>query len=901
VSQGVCGPPNCAPKTCADLGYTCGNASDGCTKSLDCGTCTGTEICGGGGVPNVCATPVCVPKTCGDYGFDCGTSIDGCGGALDCGACPAGQVCGAGGTFNVCAVPPCVPKTCAQEGLSCGPAGDGCGAVLDCGSCPAGQSCGGSGTPGVCGAPPCVPQTCAGLGLQCGPAGDGCGNALSCGSCPAGQTCGGGGKPGVCGSQACVPKTCAQQNISCGPAGDGCGAVLNCGSCPGGQSCGGGGVPGVCGAPACTPKTCAQLGKNCGPVGDGCGNLLQCGTCNLPEKCGASAPNVCSVPATCTNLCLQQMTCPNNGTTSVTGTVYAPNGVDVLPNAIVYVPNAPVQPFTKGVTCDNCGAGVSGSPLVKTTTDLNGKFTLTNVPVGANIPLVIQIGRWRRQVTIPQVNACQTTAVAGTTTRLPRNKAEGDIPLMAFATGNVDALECVIRKIGVDDAEFTKNTGTGRVHLYRGSGATGANAGSNTPTQNTLVDTPTLLDDYDLVFFPCQGGQYNQTAARRANLLNYINAGGRLFATHFSYVWLYSTDPLSTTAAWHINQGNLNDQTGYIDQSFPKGQALAQWLVNVGASTKLGQIPLKVLRHDTDKINNPPSQMWMSVNDPNAGTVPMHYTFNTPVNVPSAQQCGRVVFDDFHVENVGGAGGTQFPGECAGGAMTAQEKLLEFMIFDLSSCVTPDVPTCTPKTCADQNIGCGQAGDGCGGVLDCGACSGGQSCGGGGVPNQCGAPACTPVTCLAQGLSCGPAGDGCGNALDCGSCPTGQTCGGGNKPGVCGSAVCTPLTCASQGLNCGPAGDGCGNALSCGTCPAGETCGGGGTPGVCGAPACTPKTCADLAYNCGPAADGCGGLLQCGVCTAPQTCGGGGQSNVCGAPIQLERFEPNTRGPRAPG
>jgi len=47
-------------------------------------------------------------------------------------------------------------------------------------------------------------------------------------------------------------------------------------------------------------------------------------------------------------------------------------------------------PFTDGVTCDRCSGSVSGNPIAITTTDASGSFTLTNVPVGANIPLVIQ-------------------------------------------------------------------------------------------------------------------------------------------------------------------------------------------------------------------------------------------------------------------------------------------------------------------------------------------------------------------------------------------------------------------------------------------------------------------------------------------------------------------------------
>jgi hypothetical protein len=331
--------------------------------------------------------------------------------------------------------------------------------------------------------------------------------------------------------------------------------------------------------------------------------------------------------------------------------------------------------------------------------------------------------------------------------------------------------------------------------------------------------------------------------------------------------------------------GSPVDQTGYVNTSFPKGQALADWLWNVGASTFYGEIPLQVIRHDYDDVI-PPSQSWMTLDDdvyfPGMG---VHYTFNTPVGAAASQQCGRVLFDDFHVENTPFTAtiGKIFPAECVTGAMTPQEKLLEFMIFDLGSCVTPDVPpTCQKTTCAAQSIECGPAGDGCGGQISCGTCPAGQTCGGGGVPSKCGAPQCTPRTCAAQGIECGPAGDGCGHQILCGACPAGQTCGGGGQPGVCGSQACVPRTCAQQNIQCGPAGNGCGAALDCGSCPAGQTCGGGGQPGVCGSQSCTPKTCVELGANCGPVGDGCGGLLQCGTCTAPQTCGGGGTPSVCG-------------------
>src|SRR5262249_48104821 len=161
-------------------------------------------------------------------------------------------------------------------------------------------TCGGGGTPSVCGSS-CVPKTCAQLGINCGPAGDGCGNMLACGTCTGNQTCGGGGVSGQCGSS-CSPQTCAQLRINCRPA--------RPRARPLPEPCGGGGAPRVCGTPICSPKTCAQLGFNCGAAADGCGGLLQCGSCNQPQQCGASMPNVCSIPATCTGLCLKQTTCP---------------------------------------------------------------------------------------------------------------------------------------------------------------------------------------------------------------------------------------------------------------------------------------------------------------------------------------------------------------------------------------------------------------------------------------------------------------------------------------------------------------------------------------------------------------------------------------------------------------
>jgi len=253
-----------------------------------------------------------------------------------------------------------------------------------------------------------------------------------------------------------------------------------------------------------------------------------------------------------------------------------------------------------------------------------------------------------------------------------------------------------------------------------------------------------------MVLFPCQGAEYHYDAAThktyQKNIADYANAGGRIFATHYSYIWLYSDNvsyfsPLAPAVNWSINQSapTPDPQTGYIDTTFTKGALLASWLKLVGASSTLGQISINTLRRDFNSVNAP-TQRWMYIDKPKAG-IPQHLTFNTPLGASAQSQCGRVVFSDFHVEDSSDAN-KKFPTECGASSMTAQEKLLEFMLFDLSSCVEPDQPVtpCTPVTCGAQGLNCGQAGDGCGATIDCGGCTSPKTCGGGGKSGVCGQP-----------------------------------------------------------------------------------------------------------------------------------------------------------------
>src|SRR5258706_16065190 len=79
--------------------------------------------------------------------------------------------------------------------------------------------------------------------------------------------------------------------------------------------------------------------------------------------------------------------CGTGPQTTISGTAFAPNGHLPLFDVGVFIPNAPLDPLTVGVSCDRCGTPLTGMPVVQALSDYQGKFQLVNAPSGTNIPL----------------------------------------------------------------------------------------------------------------------------------------------------------------------------------------------------------------------------------------------------------------------------------------------------------------------------------------------------------------------------------------------------------------------------------------------------------------------------------------------------------------------------------
>ncbi len=392
-------------------------------------------------------------------------------------------------------------------------------------------------------------------------------------------------------------------------------------------------------------------------------------------------------------------------TTTITGTVYDPRTTNALPlpNVLVYVTTGTPVALPAGVQCLTSTNSTPSDPnLVSSTfTAVDGTFTLADVPINATYTVVIQAGKWRRQFPNQAVAAVPLTGLA---LHMPADHTQGDIPMIAISTGSVDALECVFRQMGIADTEFTDDNGTvnsgGHIHLYKGSDAPGAEINASTPNESVLMGSSALINGYDMLMFPCQGSPANQASATGAtNLLAFANSGGRIFATHYSYAWLDPAAPYNAqfpaVANWSTGaEQSLNTGVGTVDTNFSDGATMAQWLQNAGSTiTGTGnQIDISTLRTDVASVIAP-SQSWLTLNSGSyngqTGNPVMQMTFNAPVGAPAASQCGRAVYNDYHVFNASPAGAL-YPAECAAsGNMSPQEQMLEYALFDLSSFVTP--------------------------------------------------------------------------------------------------------------------------------------------------------------------------------------------------------------------
>lgn len=386
--------------------------------------------------------------------------------------------------------------------------------------------------------------------------------------------------------------------------------------------------------------------------------------------------------------------------TSVTGTTYAPNGMDPLPGLIVAAfPDSSTFPAAAAtVQCQTCVSNVPGSvAFIRSGAD--GTFTLggPGLDAGGTYTIVIYSGGFRRVVRGVSVPMCGDLALTAAQTSLPGASSGDDlIPRIAIAssttTGDVnDKFAHVLDVIGI--------TGYDRF----GPDKTGTAFGSMDLI--ALFTTPTRLAQYDIVIAPCGSlGNFSVspvlTAAMVTNLQAWLAAGGRLYASDLAYeiaaesfpsAMTFATGPSSHAGAddADVGQGIASGSTIMADVD---DADLLAWLRLVGAAGATStQIPVGDLRDPWAAIDLvPPANLVPDTSGVlhervlvsadvrwHTTTAAAHHPLTVQADYPngSGGYCGRMVFTSYHVQT--GTGTTLAP----------QERVLEYIFFQLSSCI----------------------------------------------------------------------------------------------------------------------------------------------------------------------------------------------------------------------
>jgi hypothetical protein len=399
----------------------------------------------------------------------------------------------------------------------------------------------------------------------------------------------------------------------------------------------------------------------------------------------------------CTDQRCRQVDCESKQLpdTTLSGVVYDPAGTLPLYNVFVYVPNGKPEPITPGhPACAPCQAPASGSPLVWALSDSHGTFRLTHVPAGDDVPLVIQLGKWRRQIVVPHVEACQDNVLHDPKlVRLPAKGSEGDMPLMALATG-CDAAECFLLNVGIDPSEFTGPAGGGHVHVYGGNYPGMAIPGIG--DAYSLWSSLENLAAYDVVLAACECAVYGRNTKGPAYtaMRDFLDSGGRFYTTHYQFNWFAQpTGPsdFQHVANWLDDYSQSGFTSFFVDSSFPKGQALAEWMQTNQVTSTFGQVALTDTRDSVAQVTGATRWIYGAEQAGAPSYEAKYLSFNTPVELGPGKQCGRATFSDVHVAGLSTQPGP-FPQECAEmyDPHGVDERALEFLFFDLVSCIQDD-------------------------------------------------------------------------------------------------------------------------------------------------------------------------------------------------------------------
>lgn len=379
---------------------------------------------------------------------------------------------------------------------------------------------------------------------------------------------------------------------------------------------------------------------------------------------------------------------------TLSGKVFSPNLQIPISGALVYLTRDPVEPVPDGAYCAECVT--LDCDVHYRLTDPDGSFELP-AQSGAGWNLVVQKGQFLRVT--PLDVPVGTTQVPNQTSSLPGewNPAAGMwIPRIAVYETYPDEIYNVLAKFGLGQVgsggELVQ--GTERFTLI-----------SDTDQGAFLDDLNTMLQ-YHLVFLPCASTKYwtnapSVPAARAQNIREYVETGGKIYATDHSNE--YIEEPFPSYQEFH--QASMPDiqpaydSTGIVVDSelLAWMQALPPGLKDIGGgyptlnnlpsiTTELNysgidEIYEVIVQNEKGEDVDVGHKRWV---DGPCSSCSTNQSVMRPMAVSGQYGCGRMMYSTFEASSVAHQG------------LSPQELVLLYMILEIGVCFGEKPPPPPP-------------------------------------------------------------------------------------------------------------------------------------------------------------------------------------------------------------
>lgn len=380
-------------------------------------------------------------------------------------------------------------------------------------------------------------------------------------------------------------------------------------------------------------------------------------------------------------------------------------------------------PLQRGATCD------CGYPVTAARGDTDGRFELRNVPAGP-VWLVIQKGAFRRIAEVnvqPNVQAVVPEEITALPVR--HDPAAGEeIPRIVIGTGRFDPIEDVFAKLRLgpmsptfhfDYAAWEQDPSAWGVELMVYQQPRVLEDNDLTLAAEpflSLLQDPDRMFGYDFLFGPCADTDDYATALTspvvRMHLEQYVNNGGKLYSTDYSYLLVEQTfPPYVDFAAPEGQDGNADGRVGeraamqiasqgtlrYASQNRAGPDDLRGWLNALGISAQgivqtegnwvnlNGVGTVEQCCRDGQRVPVTPDVVMSGPNgvDPPFGDFgPSHDSWqaaeaegaNRPHTLRFPYGCGEVMYSTYHTV------------EEAQAVLSPQELVLLYLILEIGEC-----------------------------------------------------------------------------------------------------------------------------------------------------------------------------------------------------------------------